>query len=82
MAVIAARKISADHAVLTFIDITERRRLDEQLRQSHADTNLYLDILTHDINNINTASLNYGRILETRTGEERERISRKTDPVP
>jgi signal transduction histidine kinase len=77
VAIIAARKISADHAVLTFIDITERRRIDEQLRQSHADTNLYLDILTHDINNINTASLNYGKILETRTGEERERISRK-----
>lgn len=77
VAVIAARKISAGHAVLTFIDITERRRLDEQLKQCHADTNLYLDILTHDINNINTASLNYGHILEARTGEAREGISRK-----
>lgn len=77
VAVIAARKISTGHAVLTFIDITERRRLDEQLKQCHADTSLYLDILTHDINNINTASLNFGRILETRTGEEREKISRK-----
>jgi signal transduction histidine kinase len=63
VAIIACRKISAEHAVMTFIDITERRRLDEQLRQCHAETSLYLDILTHDINNINTASLNYGRIL-------------------
>ncbi len=77
VAVIAARRISADHAVLTFIDITERRRLDEQLKQSHADTSLYLDILTHDINNINTASLNYGRLLESSSGESRKEISRK-----
>jgi signal transduction histidine kinase len=74
VAVVASRKISADRAVLTFIDITERRRLDEQLKQSNADTNLYLDILTHDINNINTASLNYGRMLEARTGEAREEL--------
>ncbi len=77
VAVIAARRISADHAVLTFIDITERQRLDERLKQSHADTSLYLDILTHDINNINTASLNYGKLLESRTGEQRKELFRK-----
>jgi PAS domain S-box-containing protein len=77
VAVIAARKISSEHAVLTFIDITERRRLDDQLKQCNADTNLYLDILTHDINNINTASLNYGRMIGTRSGESREELSRK-----
>jgi PAS domain S-box-containing protein len=76
-AVIAARKISADHAVLTFIDITERRKIDEQLRQCHADTCLYLDILTHDINNINTASLIYSRLLEAGSGESRDDILRK-----
>lgn len=76
-AVVAARKISGDHAVLTFIDITERRKLDDRLIQCNAETNLYLDILTHDINNINTASLNYGRLLDTRSGEPGEGISRK-----
>ena len=76
-AVIAARKISADHAVLTFIDITERREIDRQLRQCNLDAGLYLDILTHDINNINTASLNYGRLLETRSGDSREDTARK-----
>jgi PAS domain S-box-containing protein len=76
-AVIAARKISNDHAVLTFIDITERRKIDEELRQCHADTGLYLDILTHDINNINTASITYGRLLETRDGDARKEFSRK-----
>jgi PAS domain S-box-containing protein len=67
-AVIAARRISGDHAVITFIDFTERKRLEAQLHQLHEDANLYLDILTHDINNINTASLNYSRLLEARAG--------------
>jgi PAS domain S-box-containing protein len=70
-AVIAARKISADHAVITFIDFTERKRLEAQLHQLHEEANLYLDILTHDINNINTASLNYGRLMEAGSGETR-----------
>ena len=68
-AVIAARKISMDHVVITFIDFTERKRLETQLRQLNDDATLYLDILTHDINNINTASLNYGRLLEVRSGD-------------
>lgn len=67
-AVIAGRKISVDHVVITFIDFTERKRLEARLRQLNADATLYLDILTHDINNINTASLNYGRLLEVRSG--------------
>ncbi len=68
-AVVVGRKISADHAVLTFIDITEKKQMDAELQLLHEDANLYLDILTHDINNINTASLNYGRLLEVRSGE-------------
>jgi signal transduction histidine kinase len=76
VAVVAARKIAADLAVLTFIDITERRQMEHQLQEHNDDANLYLDILTHDINNINTASLNYGRLLRERPGEETEKISR------
>lgn len=68
-AVIVGRKIAADHAVLTFIDITERKKTDAELRQCHADSNLYLDILTHDINNMNAAALNAGRLLTPRLPE-------------
>lgn len=68
-AVVVGRKISGNHAVLTFVDITEKKRLDVELHRLHEDANLYLDILTHDINNINTASLNYGRLLETRSAD-------------
>ena len=76
-AVIAARKISPDHVVLTFIDITERRRLSDQLARCNADANLYLDILTHDINNINTAGIAYAQLLELQPPEERPALLRK-----
>jgi signal transduction histidine kinase len=77
IAVVAARKIAADLAVLTFIDITGRQKMERQLQQLNGDANLYLDILTHDINNINTAGLHYGRLLLERPGEEKEGLSRK-----
>ncbi|MDD1683408.1 MAG: PAS domain-containing sensor histidine kinase [Methanoregula sp.] len=70
-AIIVARRISVRHAVLTFIDITGRKEMDDLLKRMHREANLYLDILTHDINNINTASLNYGRLLSTPEGGER-----------
>jgi signal transduction histidine kinase len=68
-AIIVGRKISCNHAVLTFVDITEKKNLDAELHRLHEDTNLYLDIMTHDLNNINTASLNYGRLLDARPGD-------------
>jgi PAS domain S-box-containing protein len=77
VAVVAARKIAADIAVLTFIDITERLNMEKLLQQLNDDANLYLDILTHDVNNINTASLNYGRLLLERPGVEKEVLSYK-----
>ena len=70
-AIIVARRISVRHAVLTFVDITERKVMDDRLERLHREANLYIDILTHDINNINTASLNYGRLLSTPGGGER-----------
>ncbi len=76
-AIIVGRKIAADHAVMTFIDITERRKIDEQLRQCNADSNLYLDILTHDINNMNTASLSYCRLLLNRPGVSHDDLAQR-----
>ncbi|HII99866.1 MAG TPA: HAMP domain-containing histidine kinase [Methanoregula sp.] len=75
-AVVVGRKISGNHAVLTFVDITEKKRLDLELHRLHEDANLYLDILTHDINNINTASLNYGRLLEARSADPATDLTR------
>jgi signal transduction histidine kinase len=70
-AVVVARRISAGHAVLTFVDISERKAMDVIVHQLNSDANLYLDILTHDINNINTASLNYGHLLADAEGAAR-----------
>ncbi|NMB79346.1 MAG: hypothetical protein GYA23_09680 [Methanomicrobiales archaeon] len=75
VAIIVGRKIAYNHAVLTFVDITDKKKLDAELHQLHEDANLYLDILTHDINNINTASLNYSRLLEGRAGETNRPLS-------
>jgi signal transduction histidine kinase len=77
VAVVASRKIAAEVAVMTFIDITERRNMELQLQRLNEDANLYLDILTHDINNINTASLNYGHLLLGLPGMGKEPISGK-----
>jgi len=52
-------------------------RLSEDLRIANQRANLYLDILMHDINNANLASLWYGDLLtEMLTGESRD-IARK-----
>jgi signal transduction histidine kinase len=77
VAVIAARKIAGNLAVLTFIDITGRRSMERELLHLNADANLYLDILTHDLNNINTASIMYGRLIPERPGPEKEELTRK-----
>lgn len=74
---IVGRKISSDHAVLTFVDITDKKKMDAELHRLHEDANLYLDILTHDINNMNTASLNYGRLLEARPVEAGAVLAKK-----
>jgi signal transduction histidine kinase len=76
-AMVVARRISVRHAVLTFIDITDRKVLDDRLQQLHREADLYLDILTHDINNINTASINYGLLLQTPGREGQAGLAKK-----
>ncbi|MDN5340280.1 MAG: hypothetical protein PWQ30_1389 [Euryarchaeota archaeon] len=57
-------------------DITERIFAEERLRKAHDEANLYLDIMTHDINNANAVALGYADLLETTldAGEEREMV--------
>lgn len=47
-----------------FTDLTERRRLEEGLIESRYTTNLYIDILTHDISNYNAAAIGYLQLME------------------
>ena len=46
-------------AVVTFSDITERKKYEEALKESKAETDLYIDLMSHDINNMNQIALTY-----------------------
>ncbi len=60
-------------AVVTFTDITERKEAEEAILAANEESNLYLDIMVHDINNANTIALGYSEILgEDLEGKNRE----------
>jgi PAS domain S-box-containing protein len=60
-------------AVVTFTDITERKQAEETILAANEEANLYLDIMVHDINNVNTVALAYSEFLaEDLEGKDRE----------
>ena len=63
-------------------DITDRIRAEEALRSAHAEANLYLDIMAHDINNANAVALGYADLLvDMLDGREREMIRKLRNGV-
>jgi signal transduction histidine kinase len=51
--------------------------LQEQLGEANTKANLYLDIMSHDINNVNTVSLGYAQLLtELVAGKGREMLAK------
>ncbi len=46
-------------AVVTFIDITERKRAEEEIQEARRQAELYLDLIGHDINNMNQVGIGY-----------------------
>lgn len=40
-------------------DITERRRTDKELKDARAQAELYMDLMGHDINNLNQSAMGY-----------------------
>lgn len=60
--IISARPIILDGRKLIigfFMDITELKRADEALKTAKARAELYLDLMGHDINNLNQIALGY-----------------------
>jgi signal transduction histidine kinase len=51
--------------------------LQEELGEANTKANLYLDIMSHDINNVNTVSIGYAQLLgELVTGKGREMLAK------
>lgn len=46
-------------AVVTFNDISERKKSEEEIREAKRRSELFLDIMAHDINNMNQVGIGY-----------------------
>jgi signal transduction histidine kinase len=53
--------------------------LQEELAEANTKANLYLDIMSHDINNVNTVSIGYAQILEEMVTEKAREILGKME---
>ncbi len=46
-------------AVVTFVDITERLKAENEIRDARKQAELYVDLMGHDINNMNQTGISY-----------------------
>jgi len=46
-------------AVVTFVDITERKKAEDEIREARKQAELYVDLMGHDINNMNQTGIGY-----------------------
>ena len=53
-------------ALSTAVDITERKSLERDVAEARSRAEMYLDLLTHDISNYNTAAMGYLQLAEMR----------------
>lgn len=68
----------------TVLDITERKLIEVKLQESKEQTELYVDIMAHDINNLNQLTLGNLELLETDPAlgpEHRELVRASIDAV-
>jgi PAS domain S-box-containing protein len=65
--------------IVMMADITERKNYEEKLKEAKNEAELYLDLMSHDINNIDQIALGFLELVMGRpdlSGETRELISR------
>lgn len=55
-------------AVVAFLDITDQRRAEQEAVRARSEMELYLDLLTHDVNNMNAGAKGYLELLLRRDG--------------
>jgi PAS domain S-box-containing protein len=46
-------------AVVTFVDITERKKAEDEVRDARKQAEMYVDLMGHDINNMNQTGISY-----------------------
>ncbi len=69
-------------ALVTMFDITERKHMEEALLDSKLQAELYVDLMGHDISNLNQAAMGYLELAEGAPEEESKRyISRSLDAL-
>jgi PAS domain S-box-containing protein len=71
-------------AVVTFNDITERKHNEQELQETKSQAELYLDLMSHDINNMNQIGIGYLEMaLETLkiSDEEKALLIRSMDAL-
>ena len=65
-------------------DITERKSADEEILRAKQQAELYLDVMSHDIQNINQIAMGYLELADNTlglTGESRELIKKPLDAL-
>lgn len=68
--------------LVTMFDATDRKRMEEALIDSKLQAELYVDLMSHDINNLNQAAMGYLEIAATAPAGNREKyISRSLDAL-
>ena len=58
--------IENDLVITTSADITDLRQAQNEVEEARSRAELYLDLLSHDVNNYNAAAMGYLQLAETR----------------
>ncbi len=71
------------HFIAVKEDITERKRAEQELKEAKMHADLYLDLMGHDINNLNQIALGYLELANELVTDEkiRECLSKPLDAI-